>query len=132
MRERFRDGAGILATYDFTVNHFEEEGLDLNRNVTRSAVTTGPAFVLQQGESTRGTLRYSGTILTQEQYDAMTAYYNACQTRTIFFREFTGVEHEVLITRFNPLRRWTARNQRDLTNAPFHYWTYSLEMEVIT
>lgn len=136
VRERFRDAIYVegppqvgLAPYDFEVNHDEEDGLDLTRNISRQAVTTGPAFVLQQAPSSRGTLRYSGTILTQSQYDAMKAYFDACLTRTVFFRDFTNVEYEVVVTRFNPQRRRAAKNPR--SPSLMHYWTYSLEMEVI-
>lgn len=130
-RERFRDAAGGgLAEYEFTVNHSEEEGADYNRNVTRQAVTTGPAFVLQQGPTGYGVFHFTGTILTQEQYDAMTAYYAVCESRTVFFRDFTGDEFEVVITRFSPQRRRTVRNPREPDL--LHYWTYTLEMEVIS
>jgi hypothetical protein len=133
VREQFRDPAGLMGAipnpYPFEVNHTEEEAVDQTRNLTRQAVTTGPKFVLQQGESMPRTMRYTGTILTPEQLAAMQAYYDACETRTIFFRDVSGAEYEVLITRFAPQRRRTLRNPR----APslLWFWTYTLEMEVI-
>lgn len=129
-REQFRDAASILSTYQFAINHYTEDGLDFSRSVERTAVTTGPAFVLQQGEVTKGTFRYSGTILQQAQFDAMKAYFDACQNRTVFFADFTGTEYEVLITRFNPKRVACAHNPQD-PSIPFHYYTYDLEMEII-
>jgi hypothetical protein len=127
VRERFRDGANVLATYTFHINHSDEEQIDQTRNLTRTAVTTGPKFVLQQGESSPDVLRYNGTILDPAQLDNMQAYYAACETRTVFFRDVDGTEYEVLITRFAVQRKRTLRNPR----ARSLLWTYSLEMEVI-
>jgi hypothetical protein len=137
MRERFRDAANAMGSipnpYDFQINHSDEEPEERTRNVERSATTTpaptGPVFVLQQGESGPPVKRYHGTILLPAQLAAMQAYYDACSNRTIFFRDFTGVEFEVLITRFSPQRQRTLRNPRDRTL--LHYWTYDIEMEVI-
>jgi hypothetical protein len=132
-REQFRDGAGILATYVFEVNHADEDGNDQNRNITRQALASpnagGPKFVLQQGESTPKVLRFTGSILTKTQLDAMQAYFDACDTRTVFFRDVSGVEYEVVITRFSPLRKRALFNTRAPTQPWF--WTYSLDMEVI-
>lgn len=128
-RERFRDGAGALATYSFSVNHNEEEPDEQTRNVNRQAVTTGPRFVLQQGEPSPHVLRYSGSILTLEQLGAMQAYYDACATRTVFFRDVSGVEYEVLILRFAPQRKPVLYNAREPTMR--WIWTYQLDMEVI-
>lgn len=130
-REQLRDGASVLATYQLAVNHLEEDGLDYSRSMEKTAVTTGANFVLQQGQTTGGTLRYKGTILTAAQYTAMKAYYDACQNRTVFFTDFTGTEYEVIITRFNPSRHATVRNPRD-SSIPWHYWTYEIDMEVVS
>jgi hypothetical protein len=128
-REQFRDGAGALATYPFTVNHRDEEPTEQTRNISRQAVTTGPKFVLQQGEPSPRVLRYTGAILTSEQLNAMQAYYDACATRTVFFRDVSGVEYEVLIIRFAPQRKPVLYNTRDPTLR--WYWTYSLDMEIV-
>lgn len=129
VRERFRDGAGVLATYTFQVNHSEEQTNDQGRTIERQAVTTGPRFVLQQGEATPRTFKFSGTIFLQAQLDAMQSYFDACSTRTVFFRDYTDVEFEVIVTRFDYQRKRTLRNPRDSTLQ--HYWIYNLEMEVI-
>lgn len=129
MREQFRDGAALLATYQFEVNHSEEEAPEQARTIDHQAVTTGPAFVIQQGESNPPTLKYSGTIFQPAQLAAMQSYYDACNSRTVFFRDYTGVEYEVIVTRFDVVRKRTLRNPRD--TSLLHYWTYTLEMEVI-
>lgn len=132
MKERFRDPTGALASYVFDINHDEEQGFNFDRSVEKTATTTGPEFVMQQGlAAQRGTLNYSGKILNASQYAAMLTYFQACETRTVFFREFTGVEYEVLITRFNPKRVRTMANQRDPT-MPFNYYTYDIEMEIVS
>jgi hypothetical protein len=141
VREQLRDGAYVpagpggvpaqvgLATYVFHINHADEDALDQSHNLTREAVTTGPKFVLQQGEQTPQTLRFTGTILQQSQLNAMQAYFDACATRTVYFRDVSGVEFEVIITRFAPQRHRTILNPREPTL--LWYWSYSLEMEVI-
>lgn len=130
VRERFRDAAGLLATYEFQVNHSEEEGQDRRRSIERTAVTSGVGYVRQQGTDSPTTLKYTGTILHQNQYNLMAAYYEACRTRTIFFRDFTNTEYEVLITAWDPVRKRTLKNPRDST-INLHFWTYSIEMEVV-
>jgi len=130
VRERFRDAAGVLADYEFQVNHSEEEGFDFRRNLERTTTTSGVGFVRQQGDDSPALLRFTGTILHQNQYNQMAAYYIASQTRTIFFRDFTGTEYEVMITAWNPVRKRTLKNPRD-QSINLHYFSYTLEMEVI-
>lgn len=133
VQQQFRDAAGLMGSidnpYTFHINHSDEDAIDQSRNLTRTAVTTGPQFVLQQGESSPRILRYSGTIMDQAQLDAMQAYYNACATRTIFFLDVQNIEYEVLILRFAPQRKRTLQNPRDITL--LWYWSYTLEMEII-
>ena len=127
--ERLRDGASILATYEFDVNHHEEEDSGQSRNITRTAPTSGVGFVRQQGISAPFTKKYVGTILRQSQYDAIQAYYEACANRTVFFRDYTGEESEVVIITFSTTRVAVLRNPRE--PSLMHIWKYRLEMEVI-
>lgn len=130
-REQFRDPFGVVAAYSFQVNHSDEDAQEKKRNIETTAPTTGVGFVRQQGDASPEVLRYSGTILHKAQKDAMDAYYALCDTQTIFFRDFTGEEREVMITNFNPVRKRAAANPQDPVNAPLHYWTYTIEMQVI-
>ncbi len=130
VRERFRDSGGVLADYIWQVNHREEEGNQDSLNVERTAVTTGVGFVRQQGQPSPRILNYSGTILHQTQYDAMRAYFEACRTRTIFFRDVAGDEMEVLIVSLNITRRAVLRNPYDI-ESPW-IWKYQIQMEVIS
>lgn len=129
VRERFRDGASILSTYSWDVGHHEEDPSDLRRNITRTAPLSGVGFVRQQGDKSPFTFKFSGTILKASQYDAMLDYFDACDNRTIFYRDYLGTEYEVIITVFSATRQAVLRNTRDLSIA--HVWKYQLEMEVI-
>lgn len=130
VRNRFRDPAAVLATYSWTINHNEEDGADFRRNIERTATTDGVNFVRQQSNAGPRTFRFKGTLLTQEQYNAMKSYYDLCETQTIYFRDFQDDEYEVVITLFNPVRKRTSKNPRD-ASISLHYWTYDIELEVI-
>lgn len=130
VRARFRDPAAVLADYTWEVMWNEEEGSGRARNVERTAVTSGVGFVRQQGEDSPELFRFSGTILKQNQYDKMLAYYEASRLRTIKFLDFTNVEHEVLITKFDTRRRRTLKNPRD-SSINLHFWEYTIEMEKV-
>jgi hypothetical protein len=133
-REQFRDSlssaAGGLPTYQWEINHSEESANEQTRSIEDTANTAGTGYVRQQGTTSPEIRRWSGTILTKTQYDAMQDYYAACSSRTIFLTDFTGEEREVVITSFNPTRKRTVRNPRD-ASIPLHYWTYEITMEVI-
>lgn len=129
VRPRFRDGASILADYVFEIGHHEEDPDGRARTVTRTAPTSGVGFVRQQGADSPRVLSLKGSILTQDQYDKMSDYYDACRIRTVFYRDYTDVESAVLITRFESQRIPVARNPRD--PSIMHKWTYTLVMEVI-
>lgn len=129
VRERFRDSAGVLADYIWQVNHREEEASQDSLNMERTAVTTGVGFVRQQGAPSPRVLNFSGTILHQEQVTAFDAYYAACQTRTIFFRDVSGVEMEVIIIGMNVTRKAVLRNPHE-PEQPW-IWKYQIQMEVI-
>lgn len=129
VRERFRDSAGILPDYIWQVNHREEEANQDSLNMERTAVTTGTGYVRQQGQPSPHVLNFSGTILHQTQKDAFDSYYAACQTRTIFFRDVSGVEMEVVIVSMNITRRAVLRNPHN--DEPW-IWKYQIQMEVIS
>jgi hypothetical protein len=129
-REKFIDPAAILPDYVWQVNHSDEDDTQLQRDWERTATTAGTGFVRQQGPRSPQTFRFNGTILHLNQFQQMYAYFLACDTRTIYFRDFEGHKYEVLIRAFNYKRQRTVRNPRD-TSIPLHFWTYTIEMEVI-
>lgn len=130
MKERFRDSAGVLPDYEWEINHSDEDSQQTIINLERTAPTTGVGFVRQQGQMSPRTLNFSGSILTQSQFDWMTLYALACSTRTIFFRDVSGVEYEVLITNFSPKRQRVAWNSRE--PGLLWKWSYQISMEIIS
>lgn len=136
-REQLRDGAGLLATYVWDINHTAEQAQVNSINLTRTALTTGVGYVRQQGSPAPSEHHWTGTILTQAQYDAMLAYYRACAgigtpPRTVFLTDYVGVENEILIVGFSPTRTATARNPRGVgLMGRLTYWTYDFAFEVI-
>jgi hypothetical protein len=130
VRNRFTDRApGGLGSYDWHVNHDEEEDGGKNREITLSANTSGLGLVRQQGAPDPFTFKLSGAILHQDQYTKFWRYFDACQSRTIFWRDFTGDEYEVVITSFTP-RRIRGQNTADPT-IPHHFWRYTMELQVL-
>lgn len=117
---------------DFEINPNAQEPLEQQRNIERTAPTGGVGFVRQQGDDSPPILQLSGTILSQSQRDMMQVYYNLSATQTIHFRDWVGNIYQVLVTGFNPKRERAAKNPRGGTEAPTHYWTYQLVMEIIS
>lgn len=130
VRDRFIDPTGVLATYDWQVNHSDEEDSEFRRNLERTSTTSGVGFVRQQGEDSPILIRWTGTALHKNQMATMIDYYNACKTRTIHLRDFEGYKYEVIVTDLNYKRVRTLRNPRD-PSIPLHYYTYSINFEVI-
>lgn len=119
-------------TYDWEINHSEEEELGKKRNITHGARTSGTGLVKVQGDDEPLIWRLSGSILSEDQLSEMWTWFELCRTQTIYFRDFTGTdEYEVIITDFQPRRERTIRNPRDSANAPYHTWKYTMEMEII-
>ena len=132
-RNRFQDPAGNRANYDWQINHSEESAFGKTRNMERAALTgTGAGLVKQQTDSSPLVLKWNGTILHKAQVDEMIAWWELCETQTIYLHDFAGDSYEVIITSFNPTRHRTIRNPRDYANAPLWYWKYELECEVIS
>lgn len=120
------------AFYDWLVNHKDEESLGKRRNMERGAKTSGTGLIRQQTDQTPMVMRFSGTIFHQSQYDEMWEWYELCENQTIYFHDFSGDSYEVTITAFEPTRHHTVRNPRDFANAPYWFWRYTIEMEVLT
>jgi hypothetical protein len=125
---RFTDPA-TGAFYDWRINHDTEDEGGRERQITLSGNTSGLGLVRQQGEQTPLTLKYSGSILHLSQLQAFWHWFQLCQSQTIFFRDFYGDEYEVTITTFSPVRH-RGENRND-ASIPHHYWTYTIEMQVL-
>lgn len=130
MRDKFtnpRNGE----IYEWHTGHSEEEANGKTRTIQESANTGNTGLVKQQGDVQPLVLKYSGTILFKKQIEEFWRWYELCETQTIFFTDYAGEEYEVLITSFLPQRKPTVKNPKDFANAPRHYWSYSITMEVI-
>jgi hypothetical protein len=128
-RNRFKSAGG--STYQWLINHTEEEEFGRRRNIDHSAPTSGIGHIRQQGDDEAMVLSLTGHILHRSQYVEMFKWFDRSRKETIQFRDFDMQEFEVIITSFRPVRKRTLRNPRD-TSIPHHYWDYSMEMEVIT
>lgn len=129
-RNVFRAPSGALAPYAWQVNHSDEEEVGRRRNIETTAPTSNVGLVMQQGSDGPMILRFTGTILHASQFAAMRAYFNLSRTETIIFTDFAGDSYEVVITAFNPTRKRTLRNPRDVS-IHLHYWTYTIELTVV-
>lgn len=127
-RNRFVDPASGIS-YEWQINHTEESDQGKTRNITRTASTAGVGVIRQQGDDGQLVLKFSGSILHRAQFRGMWQWYQLCRTQTIYFYDFDNQGYEVQITSFQYTRKRTLRNPRDPTT-PYHYWTYTMEMEV--
>lgn len=118
-------------TYDWHVNHDEEENFGKRRNIEHTANVSGWGLIRQQGDDSPVVIRLSGKILHRAQITQFDYWMARCRYESIHFRDFAGEEYEVIITAFEPKRVRTLFNPRDQTNAPLWYWTYTMEMEVL-
>lgn len=130
MRDKFTNPANG-EVYEFDIGHSSEEPTSKTRQVSNSANTANTGLIAQQGDVQPLVLKYSGTILKKSQHVEMWRWYQLCESQTIFFTDYDGNEYEVQITDFAPTRQATLRNPRDPQNAPLHYWTYTIAMQVI-
>jgi hypothetical protein len=130
-RNIFIDPAGNRDDYSWPINHSEEQEVGKSRNVEHGANTANTGFVRQQSDESPLTLRFSGIILEKAQIQEMIAWWQLCETQTIYLTDFAGDEYEVIVTRFVPTRHKTVRNPRDYANAPNWYWRYEIDLDVV-
>lgn len=140
-RNQFIDlwgGGGAQGTYNWHINHAEEDEYSRRITVERTATTDGMGAVRQIGEVSPYTLRWKGTILQKVQYDKMWAYFNesnglgAGPRRTIHLVDQLGIRYEGWFSSFNPIRHRVAMNPRgSTTEEKLVTWTYDLEFEVV-
>lgn len=130
MRDTFIDPK-TGGKYEWQVGHDTEGATGKKRNITHSANTHGTGLVRQQGDVQPLVLKYEGKILHLKQYEEFWRFFELCETQTIIYHDYMGEEFEVLITEFDPTRLPTVKNPKDFAHAPFHYWKYTIEMEVV-
>jgi hypothetical protein len=118
-------------TYDWDINHEDEDGFGKRRNITHGANTGETGLVRKQADDDPLIWKLRGHILTEAMVKEMWAWWQLSKTQTILFRDFAGDEYEVLFTYFEPTRHRAVRNPKDLANAENHTWTYEMELEVV-
>lgn len=126
------DNNNVLPDYEMSVNPSEEEEFGKRRNVEHGANTANTGFVRQQSDDGPLMLKHSGVILHSDQHATMIEWFALSKDQTIDVIDHVGDRYEVIWTSFLPKRKRTIRNPRDFANAPYHYWEYESEMEVIT
>lgn len=119
------------AQYAWPINHDTEESVGKKRGISHSAPTGLIGLNRQQADSSPLVLKWKGTILTRSQVVNMIAWWQICESRSIYIQDFEGNKYEVIIIDFQPQRVRVARNLRDLVNMPLHIVQYSIEMEVL-
>lgn len=136
-RDKFRDAAGVVnggAAYEWAIGH-ETEDPDSNvLNLDRTALTTGEGFVRQQGAPSPTVKKLHGWIVQPAHKTMMDEFFNACAgrdekgPRTIWWTDVEGVEREVIITAWEPVREVGRSGGTGLN----YVWKYSITMEVIS
>lgn len=118
-------------TYEWPVNHSDEDATGKTRQITRSANTGSVGAVRQQGDDGATVLTFNGVINTRAQLQQFWAWYALSRTQTIYLTDYDGQEYEVQITAFQPKRvRKLTSIARD-PGMPHHYYTYTITMEVL-
>lgn len=127
-RDRFINPANN-ATYNWGINHTEEEATGKARQISRVSNTGATGVVRQQGDDGPFTLQLTGTILDRAQLQAMWTWYALCRTQTIYFYDADNQGYEVQITDFAPKRVRTLWNARDASARNF-IWQYTITMDI--
>lgn len=130
-RNKFIDPAGNRTTYNWSINHSEEDEFGKVRNIEHAANTANTGLVKQQSDDSPMLIRVRGVVLHKAQIEEMIAWWDLSETQTIYFEDFTEDSYEVIITAFRPTRHRTIKNPRDYANAPYWFWRYEMEMEVV-
>jgi hypothetical protein len=117
-------------TYEWHVNHTDEESTEKTRTITRVGNTGLVGVVRQQGDDSPYIMRWTGTILHRAQLQAFWFWWAVSKGQTIHLLDFDGQRYEVQITSFQPKRvRKLSYFSKD-PSMPHHYYTYTIEFEV--
>jgi methyltransferase-like protein len=122
---------GGLGEYSFEINN-EDEEMGAKRNVDSFMNTSGQGWIIQQGQDDPPNIQISGKMLTKNQNQRLTQFYNRCAQHTMYYQDFEGQTYEVMITGYSPKRLRASRNPRGGAVNPLHYYSYTLEMLVVT
>lgn len=126
---QFIDPAGVVPTYNWTINHTEEEEVQNSRQMSDGAPTSDIGLLPQQGPPKPLRFQWKGTIFTQTDFDQMVFWWVLCENHSIYLNDFNNSQYEILIEDFNPKRHPVAWNKRG--GIPW-IWDYTIIMRVLT
>lgn len=127
----FTDPNNVRPAYTWPLNHHTEEPVGKHRNVRFSAPTAHIGLVRHLADTDPLILRWKGTILTRAQLVEMLAWFQLCESQTVYIEDFAGDKYETTIVHFDPVRSALTRNLRDPVNAPYWKWEYTIEFDII-
>jgi hypothetical protein len=132
MRNRFLDPS-TGQSYEWVINHREEEEFGRERDIEVTAPTGrgNIPHIRQQGDDSPLRKTLQGVILDPGQHDAFVLFWNISRFQTIYFRDFTGEESEVLITAYKPTKHGVLRNARGGAVMPNFIYRYTITMDVL-
>lgn len=125
----FRDPKGVRPQYAWQINHSEEQPVSKSRQMGDGAPTSNVGLIPQQGPATPIIFQWKGTIFDIGQLTEMLAWWQLCETQSIYLIDFSGAEYEVIIEDFAQNRKGVARNPRDVTR-PW-IWEYTINMRIL-
>lgn len=120
--------------YSWDTNHTTEESPGKSRTINHAGSTsrtTNTGLVKQQGDDGPLLIKLKGTMFKLTQVEYTIGFWQLCNSQTIYYKDFSGSEYEVIITSFVPVKKGVAKNPRDKVNAPLWIWEYSIDMEVV-
>ena len=104
--------------YEFAINPLDASVPDSVRNVT-TQYTTGGIPINFEGRPQPGTMSLSGTILSEDHYNAMVDWTR--KTKQINVQDDLGRSYWIYITTFNPTRQYV----------PEYPWRHEYSMEAV-
>lgn len=125
----FIDPAGVKATYQWTINHSDEEEVQNSRQIAHGAPTSDIGLIPQQGEPYPLVFQWTGTLFTQSDKNEMDSWYALCEDQSIYLQDFDGNQYEIIISDWNVKRKPVAWNHRG--QVPW-LWTYTIIIQVLT
>lgn len=124
----FIDPAGVKSTYTWTLNHDEEEEVQVSRQMADGAATNNIGLIPQEGAPYPIVFQWKGKIFTQSDKNEMDSWYALCEDQTIYLVDFSASFYEVLITDWD-VQRVAGYNRRG--GLPW-YWQYTIIFRVVS
>lgn len=114
--------------YDWPINHETEDPVPNSRQMSDGAPTSNIGLLPQQGVPVPLKPTWHGKIYTQLDKDKMDAWFQLCESQTIYLTDFNGSQWEILIEDFPVNRKAVGWNKRG--QIPW-IWEYSLTFRIL-